>query len=86
MGCMMIYNPKQLTNHLKLIRTKHNLTQTELAKKFVVKQSALSSFENHSETTQLQTLLKIFNTLEVHCIIQEQVPISKIIIYLLTYR
>ena len=58
---MMIYNPKQLANHLKLIRTKHNLTQTELAKKVGVKQSTLSSFENHPETTQLQTLFKILH-------------------------
>jgi len=72
MGCMMIYNPKQLANHLKLIRTKHNLTQTELAKKVGVKQSTLSSFENHPETTQLQTLFKILHALEVHCIIQEE--------------
>ncbi|MUJ23578.1 type II toxin-antitoxin system antitoxin HipB [Aliivibrio fischeri] len=77
MGCMMIYNPKQLANHLKLIRTKHNLTQTELAKKVGVKQSTLSSFENHPETTQLQTLFKILHALEVHCIIQEQVPTSQ---------
>ena len=76
MGCMIIYNPKQLANHLKLIRTKHNLTQTELAKKVGVKQSTLSSFENHPETTQLQTLFKILHELEAHCIIQEQVPTS----------
>ncbi|MGF1902467.1 type II toxin-antitoxin system antitoxin HipB [Aliivibrio sifiae] len=74
MGCMMIYNPKQLANHLKLIRTKHNPTQAELVKKVRIKQSTLSSFENHPETTQLQTLFKILHALEVHCIIQEQVP------------
>ena len=69
---MMIYNSKQLANQLKLIRTKHNLTQTELAKRVGIKQSTLSSFENHPETTQLQTLFKILHALEVNFVIQEQ--------------
>lgn len=48
----------------------------DACKKVGIKQSTLSSFENHPETTQLQTLFKILHALEVYCIIQEQVPTS----------
>ncbi|MBD1575918.1 type II toxin-antitoxin system antitoxin HipB [Vibrio sp. S11_S32] len=61
----MIYNPKQLANQLKLIRTQRDLTQNDLAKKVGIKQSTLSSFETHPETTQLQTVFKIIQALEV---------------------
>lgn len=68
----MIYSPKQLANRLKLIRTRRNLTQTQLAKRVGLKQSTLSSFENHPETTQLQTLFKIIQALEVELDIHEK--------------
>lgn len=68
----MIYNPKQLANRLKLVRTKLNLTQTQLAKRVGMKQSTLSSFENHPETTQLQTLFKIIHALEIDLDIHER--------------
>ncbi len=50
----MIYNPAQLANQLKLIRTRDSITQAELAKRVGIKQSTLSNFENHPDTTQLK--------------------------------
>lgn len=68
----MIYNPKQLANRLKLIRTKNNLTQTQLAKKVGLKQSTLSSFETNPDTTQLKTFFKIIQALELELDIHER--------------
>lgn len=68
----MIYNPKQLANRLKLIRTKNNLTQTQLAKKVGLKQSTLSSFETNPDTTQLKTFFKIIQAFELELEIHER--------------
>lgn len=68
----MIYNAKQLANQLKLIRTRNNITQAQLADRVGIKQATLSSFENKPETTQLQTLFKILHALEVDLFIQEK--------------
>lgn len=69
----MIYSPSQLANHIKLIRTKHKLTQAELAKKVGLKQSTLSGFETNPETTQLKTFFKILQALELKLDIYESV-------------
>ncbi|WP_406733698.1 type II toxin-antitoxin system antitoxin HipB [Vibrio scophthalmi] len=67
----MIYNPAQLANQLKLIRTRDSITQAELAKRVGIKQSTLSNFENHPDTTQLKTVFKILQALEVAITLQE---------------
>ncbi|GHA50582.1 type II toxin-antitoxin system antitoxin HipB [Photobacterium aphoticum] len=70
----MIYSPRQLANHLKLIRTKHQLTQAELAQRVGLKQATLSNFENNPDTTQLKTLFKIIQALGVKIEIHDQIP------------
>ncbi|WP_104040964.1 type II toxin-antitoxin system antitoxin HipB [Vibrio hyugaensis] len=67
----MIYNPTQLANQLKLIRTRDSITQAELAKRVGIKQSTLSNFENHPDTTQLKTVFKILQALEVAITLEE---------------
>ncbi|PKF49088.1 type II toxin-antitoxin system antitoxin HipB [Enterovibrio nigricans] len=75
----MIYSPQQLANHLKLLRTKHKLTQAELAQRVGLKQATLSNFENNPDTTQLKTVFKIIQALGVRMDIlsEEQTPSAK---------
>ncbi|ELR64450.1 HipB protein [Photobacterium marinum] len=61
----MIYSPKQLANQLRLLRLQHNWTQEDVAKRVGVKQSTISNFENNPDKTQLITLFKILQALEV---------------------
>ncbi|WP_438863337.1 type II toxin-antitoxin system antitoxin HipB [Neptunicella sp.] len=61
----MIFSPKQLSDHLKLIRTQNNWSQAEVAKRVGVKQSTISNFENAPGRCQLQTLFKILQALNV---------------------
>ncbi|UXI00769.1 type II toxin-antitoxin system antitoxin HipB [Photobacterium sp. TY1-4] len=68
----MIYNSRQLANHLKLMRTRKHLTQAQLAKRVGIKQSTLSNFETNPETTQLQTFFKIIQALEVDLEVRER--------------
>lgn len=75
-GKEMIYNPRQLANQLKLLRTKHRLTQAELAKRVGLKQATVSNFENNPEATQLKTLFKIIQALGVTMEIFAQDKIS----------
>ena len=70
----MIYSPQQLANHLKLYRTKHKITQSELAKRVGLKQSTLSTFENNPDTTQLKTFFKILQALELKLEIHDNQP------------
>lgn len=61
----MIFSPKQLSDHLKLIRTQNSWSQAEVAKRVGVKQSTISNFENDPDRCQLQTLFKILQALDV---------------------
>lgn len=68
----MIYSPRQLANHIRLIRQKNQWTQTELAQKVGLKQSTISHFENNPDLTTLATLFKIIQSLELQLVIQEK--------------
>lgn len=61
----MIYSPRQLANHLKLLRTKDSITQAQLAERVGLKQATLSNFENNPDATQLKTVFKIIQALGV---------------------
>lgn len=61
----MIFNPKQLSDHLKLVRTQNSWSQSAVAKRVGVKQSTISNFENDPDRCQLQTLFKILQALDV---------------------
>ncbi len=49
----MIYSPRQLANHVRLIRQKNQWTQSELAQKVGLKQSTIAHFENNPDLTTL---------------------------------
>ncbi|WP_461206946.1 helix-turn-helix domain-containing protein [Clostridium sp. DL1XJH146] len=51
---------------IKELRIKHNLTQTELAKKSHISQSYLSELEHNKKSPTLRQLGKIAEALEVH--------------------
>ncbi|MGK3134751.1 type II toxin-antitoxin system antitoxin HipB [Pantoea sp. CTOTU46764] len=70
----MIYSPRQLANHVRLIRQKNHWTQSELAKKVGLKQSTISHFENNPDLTTLATLFKILQSLELKMDVQEKAP------------
>lgn len=70
----MIFNPKQLANQLRLIRTKNNWTQAEVAKRVGLKQATLSNFENDPDRCQLQTLFKILQAMQLSMQINEINP------------
>lgn len=68
----MIYSPRQLANHVRLIRQKNQWTQSELAQKVGLKQSTISHFENNPDLTTLATLFKILQSLDVSMGVQEK--------------
>lgn len=67
-----VYSPVQLANKLKLYREQKGWTQTDIAKRIGVKQSTISNFENHPDKTQLATLFKIVQAMEV--VLQVHLP------------
>ncbi|WP_455853247.1 type II toxin-antitoxin system antitoxin HipB [Pantoea endophytica] len=70
----MIYSPRQLANHVRLIRQKNQWTQSELAKKVGLKQATISHFENNPDLTTLATLFKILQSLDLKMDVQEKDP------------
>lgn len=61
----MIFSPKQLADHLKLVRTQNNWSQAEVARRVGVKQSTISNFENDPDHCQMQTFFKILQALNL---------------------
>lgn len=72
MGAPAIYSPTQLANHLRLIRQKQGLTQTELAAKMSIKQATISNFENNPDKTTLRTFFKLVQALEMSLVLYEK--------------
>ncbi|MBD9644667.1 MULTISPECIES: type II toxin-antitoxin system antitoxin HipB [Pantoea] len=70
----MIYSPRQLAHHVRLIRQKNHWTQSELAKKVGLKQATISHFENNPDLTTLATLFKILQSLDLKMDVQEKDP------------
>jgi HTH-type transcriptional regulator/antitoxin HipB len=68
----MIFSPRQLAHHVRLIRQKNQWTQSELAKKVGLKQSTISHFENNPDLTTLATLFKILQSLDLTMDVQEK--------------
>lgn len=73
----MIYSPRQLANHVRLIRQKNQWTQTQLAKKVGLKQATISHFENNPDLTTLATLFKILQSLELKLDIHEKLEANE---------
>ncbi|MFJ5160116.1 type II toxin-antitoxin system antitoxin HipB [Pantoea sp. NPDC088449] len=72
----MIYSPRQLANHVRLIRQKNQWTQSELAQKVGLKQSTISHFENYPDLTTLATLFKILQSLDLQMDVLEKNELS----------
>lgn len=72
----MIYSPRQLANHVRLIRQKNQWTQSELAQKVGLKQSTISHFENNPDLTTLATLFKILQSLDLQMDVLEKNELS----------
>ncbi|EJL89498.1 type II toxin-antitoxin system antitoxin HipB [Pantoea sp. GM01] len=72
----MIYSPRQLANHVRLIRQKNQWTQSELAQKVGLKQSTISHFENNPDLTTLATLFKILQSLDLQMDVREKDALS----------
>ncbi|ADU71644.1 type II toxin-antitoxin system antitoxin HipB [Pantoea sp. At-9b] len=73
----MIYSPRQLAHHIRLIRQKNQWTQTQLAKKVGLKQATISHFENNPDLTTLATLFKILQSLELKLDIHEKLDANE---------
>lgn len=54
-----------MTNHLKLARTRHNLTQEQLAEKVGVSRQSINSIEKNRYVPSTVLALKIARVLEV---------------------
>ncbi|MDZ7280209.1 type II toxin-antitoxin system antitoxin HipB [Pantoea eucrina] len=67
----MIYSPRQLASHIKLLRQKNQWTQSQLAQKVGLKQATISHFENNPDLTTLSTLFKILQSLELTLDVRE---------------
>ncbi len=72
----MIYSPRQLANHIKLLRQKNHWTQSQLAQKVGLKQSTISHFENNPDLITLSTLFKILQSLDLTLEVQEKTAAS----------
>ena len=73
----MIYSPRQLANHVRLIRQKNQWTQTQLAKKVGLKQATISHFENNPDLTTLATLFKILQSLDLKLDLYEKIEANE---------
>ncbi|MCE0491196.1 type II toxin-antitoxin system antitoxin HipB [Pantoea sp. Mb-10] len=67
----MIYSPRQLASHIKLLRQKNHWTQSQLAQRVGLKQATISHFENNPDLTTLSTLFKILQSLELTLEVRE---------------
>ncbi|MGC7560677.1 helix-turn-helix domain-containing protein [Pasteurella sp. PK-2025] len=61
---------KMLAHIIREYRYQQNLSQTDVAKLAGTKQATISAFENHPDSTKLDTLFKILSGLELALIIQ----------------
>jgi len=58
----------KLGERIKLIRTRKNMTQNELAIKCDFEKASMSRIESGRSNPTIQTLYKICNSLEIHII------------------
>ena len=62
---MKITNSKQLSSYLKDVRTTQKLSQGKVASKVGIRQDTVSSFEQHPDSTKLETFFKILSALNL---------------------
>jgi len=67
---ILLQTPAQLTQHLKALRAKRGLTQTELAARLRLKQSRYAHIELHPQTVSTAQLLEVFAALGVDVLLR----------------
>lgn len=62
---MKVTNSKQLSSYLKDARIMQKLSQGKVANKVGIRQDTVSSFEQHPDSTKLETFFKILSALNL---------------------
>ncbi|MCL1123564.1 helix-turn-helix domain-containing protein [Shewanella surugensis] len=62
---MKVTNANQLSAYLKDARLNMHLSQSKVASKVGIRQDTVSSFEQHPDSTKLDTLFKILSSLNL---------------------
>lgn len=62
---MKVTNSKQLSSYLKDVRITQKLSQGKVASKVGIRQDTISSFEQHPDSTKLETFFKILSALNL---------------------
>ncbi|QIZ53334.1 helix-turn-helix domain-containing protein [Dickeya zeae] len=62
---MKVTNSKQLSSYLKDVRITQKLSQGKVASKVGIRQDTVSSFEQHPDSTKLETFFKILSALNL---------------------
>ncbi|MDE9458194.1 helix-turn-helix domain-containing protein [Xenorhabdus bovienii] len=62
---MKVTNSKQLSVYLKDVRLTQKLSQGKVASKVGIRQDTVSSFEQHPDSTKLETFFKILSALNL---------------------
>lgn len=69
---MKITSPEALSTAIKNARHSQSLSQQATADKVGVKQATVSSFENHPEKSQIETLFKLLSALDLELRVVER--------------
>ncbi|WP_409159962.1 helix-turn-helix domain-containing protein [Pectobacterium sp. B2J-2] len=62
---MKVTNSQQLSSYLKDVRITQKLSQGKVASKVGIRQDTVSSFEQHPDSTKLETFFKILSALNL---------------------
>ncbi|MFT8210492.1 MAG: helix-turn-helix domain-containing protein [Symbiopectobacterium sp.] len=62
---MKVTNSKRLSSYLKDVRITQKLSQGKVASKVGIRQDTVSSFEQHPDSTKLETFFKILSALNL---------------------
>lgn len=69
---MHITSPAMLAQALYEARKKRDLTQTDVASTIGIKQTTVSSFENHPDKARVETLFKLLAALDLELYLAER--------------
>jgi HTH-type transcriptional regulator/antitoxin HipB len=67
---LLLQTPAQLPLHLKALRKRRSLTQSQVASRLGIKQARYAFIETHPETVSTQQLLDVFAALGVDILLR----------------
>lgn len=70
MNTLLLQTPAQLPQHLKALRKRRGLTQTQLASRLGIKQARYAFIESHPDTVSAGQLLDVFAALGVDILLR----------------